>query len=631
MKAKATLLSLLTILSLILPIYLRSGEVQAASFSVAYDITFIFNEDGSARAVQKIALKNLTTDLYPSEYSLNIGPGNVTKIAGSDSLGAIQVRSLKDKDSTVLRAEINEKVIGKNKKTDLTLNYTIKNLASKKGRMWELLVPGINTSENLDSFRVKIEVPKKWGSVYSIYPSSTKKENVGSTQILTFDKKKNPAENIIASFGDYQVVEFSLSQKLKNPNFFAREGSILVPSDTQFQEIYFSQIQPRPDKFETDQDGNWGARYNLKAGEEKNVLIKGLARIDKTLAEKVPSPESENARGSLRFWEADSKEISEQAKKLQGPKEIYNFVLETLTFNKELAKEKLDKRDGAQGSLRSPDKALTSEFADLFIALARAKGIKARQLVGFAFGDGSDLTPTLVNGERGTDKLHSWVEYQDPGSSVWRQVDPAWGETRSVNYFDYFDSNHFSLFTRGENSENPKIPDTVFSAGSQGGTLEVKLVETDFNFVAQPKMEVDLNSVVSGFPSTGKLIIFNDSGKSLRAATLTFSPNSLKLIGEPTQNLGTILPFSQYVLNFKLRSGSLLSSDNGEVNALLSGFDQGNKKDFTVTKQVQIKPFFSLNLPQIILLIILIVTLAGLGAPFYKKFLRIVRETSDET
>ena len=55
------------------------------------------------------------------------------------------------------------------------------------------------------------------------------------------------------------------------------------------------------------------------------------------------------------------------------------------------------------------------EFTDLFVAIARAAGIPARESVGYAYTTNSRLRPlSLV-----TDVLHAWPEYYDADKKIW--------------------------------------------------------------------------------------------------------------------------------------------------------------------------------------------------------------------
>lgn len=614
-------LTLLFLISSFITFY--SPTIEAASFSTNYDITFTLKSDGSAQVNQKISLKNLTADLFASQYSLDIGSTQISNISGVDSSGSIQVTSKEQKDSTIINAKLNDKVIGKNKKVNFTLNYTIKNLAVKKGNIWDVLVPGISTSEKLDVFTLKINAPKSFGEAYSIFPPPKKETANKQFNIYTFDKKQDPTETIVASFGKFQVIEFTFIHNIKNSNFFSTDERIIIPRESPFQEVFYSEMNPRPNNIEIDADGNYLAVYSLKAGEEKVVSIKGFARIDKNFAEKYSSLETtELSTNAEKFWQKDSETINKQVGDLKGVRAINQFVIGALSFNSKKIDENIKNRKGAEFALIDKEGSLTSEFVDLFIAAARAKQIPTRQVVGFAFGGNEKIYPTVVNGDSSSKNLHTWVEYFDVENGIWKQADPTWEETSRVNYIDQFDANHFALFVRSSSSENPKIPE-IFTEGTSSGTFEVKTVSNNFDFDFKPEITLEISDVVSGFPSSGRVIIKNETGKSFRGAKLELSASLLSFIGEDVKEIGTILPYSEYVINFKVRSGSLFKTEKGKLEVKLLGLDRGVEKSFNTSKEVVIKPFFSFNLPQIILILLLFVVLAGLSYPIYKKFRKV--------
>ena len=598
----------------------NKARVEAASFSVSYDLTFTFNNSGVADVTQKITLKNLTSDLFPSEYSLNIGSNNIKNVKGKDSLGSISVSSKKTKKATILTAKINEKAIGKNKTTNLTLTYSISNLAKQNGRVWEILVPGISTAEKLAAFELKIKIPKSFGPLYSLSPRENSKKASSKYTTYLFKKKSTPEETILANFGEYQNVEFSLKYKLDNPNFFSKDERILMPRDTVYQEVNISDIFPRPEEIEIDEDGNYFALYPLSPGEKKEVTISGFVRIDQSFNTIDNSHfESQFRTESRQFWESDAGQIVQKADELKNIDEIYNFVIHHLSFDEKNIDKNIEVRLGAVEALANPENVLTSEFTDLFIALARAKGIPARQVIGFAIGDGTSSTPTVVNGVLGSKRLHSWVEYFDQETSKWAQTDPTWGSTRKANYLNQADPNRIALLVRNSSSDSPKIPE-IFAVGRDEKQAKFGSSEKEFNFASKPQIELDIDETISGFPTVGKVIIKNDTGKSLLRAKLTVNSNSVSVIGDKTQEIGTILPYSEYTVNVKLRSSTLLDSSVDNVSIALTGFDQGEEKSFISDKEILVEPFFSLNTPQILLLFLLFIVLAGFAYPLYKRF-----------
>ena len=66
-------------------------------------------------------------------------------------------------------------------------------------------------------------------------------------------------------------------------------------------------------------------------------------------------------------------------------------------------------RKGAVGALANPAASVCMEFTDLFIAIARAAGIPARESVGYAYTTNTKLRPLSLI----TDVLHAWPEYYD--------------------------------------------------------------------------------------------------------------------------------------------------------------------------------------------------------------------------
>ena len=112
---------------------------------------------------------------------------------------------------------------------------------------------------------------------------------------------------------------------------------------------------------------------------------------------------------------------------------------------------------GAVNALQNPDSAICMEFTDLFITLARAAGIPAREINGFAYTENPKIQPlSLVN-----DVLHAWPEYYDNELNAWIPVDPTWGSTTGgVDFFNKLDLRHFTFVIHGKNDSIP------YAAGS---------------------------------------------------------------------------------------------------------------------------------------------------------------------
>ena len=296
--------------------------------------------------------------------------------------------------------------------------------------------------------------------------------------------------------------------------------------------------------------------------------------------------------------------------------EIYDIVVSNLFFDDKASDNNINASLGAVAALANPENVLTSEFVDLFIALARAKCIPARQIIGFAIGDGTNSTPKVVNGELGSKRLHSWAEYFNQEKNKWVQVDPVWGSIREADYLNQADPNRIALFVRNSSSDSPKIPE-IFAVGRDEKQAKFGVTKSDFNFTTEPKIDLDISETISGFPTVGKVIIKNDTGKSLLGARLEVNSNFVSVIGDKVYVIGTILPYSEYTLNIKLRSNSLLDSNTDNRSVDLSGVAKGKERKLNADKKICVKTFFSLNCTQLLLLCLLFLILSCLAFSLY--------------
>jgi hypothetical protein len=95
------------------------------------------------------------------------------------------------------------------------------------------------------------------------------------------------------------------------------------------------------------------------------------------------------------------------------------------------------------------------EYTDLFIAIARAAKIPAREINGYAYSDNPKIKPlSLVS-----DVLHAWPEYWDSGKKVWVAIDPTWQDTTGgADFFNKLDLRHFTFVIHGVDPQKPYPP-----------------------------------------------------------------------------------------------------------------------------------------------------------------------------
>jgi len=155
---------------------------------------------------------------------------------------------------------------------------------------------------------------------------------------------------------------------------------------------------------------------------------------------------------------------------------IYDYVVNKLEYNFDVKNQETIKRHGAINALSNPNIAACMEFTDLFITIARASGIPAREINGYAFADENQNKPLSIQ-INSLDRLHAWPEFYDPNLG-WVQIDPTWASTAGLDFFTKLDTNHFTFVTKGVDSMYPTSPGEY--RYQDGSSTDKKLLDVSF-------------------------------------------------------------------------------------------------------------------------------------------------------
>ncbi len=621
------ILALIFVFSLLTASFLQPPSVFSADFTTSYDINFAFDLSGKAKVTQKIQLKNQSDSLYASEYSLTIGSTRVSNVSGSDGLGGILVKASKKSEQTVLTAKLNDKVVGKGKIASLTINYTIEDLAIKRGQIWEVNIPKILTQEEVDKFAIKVFVPVTYGKLHSITPNPASSKQIGNNFVYSFGKA-SLKDNISASFGTIQQFKFDLKYRLRNKNVLNAIGTIALPPDRDQQQIFLTKLSPRPRKIYVDKDGNYLADYSVKGRSNLEIDVSGIARLsDQTETLQTMAQETqENLQEYLKpdkYWEVENATIQKKAKELGTTREIYKFVTQTLNYNYDRLKQETPERFGAVRALQEKTNSICTDFTDLFIALARAAGIPARELEGFAYTDNANTRPTKVGGLETANVLHAWPEYYDREKGRWVAVDPTWeATTGGVNYFDKLDTNHLVFVTHGISSQWPIPAGGYKLEGSETDDLKVDFDTTTPDTNVRIEADFDFGKAIGGIPSSGRVTIRNVSGRAFLQPKVNFEISGAKLSSSARIEESVLLPFETKTYELKITAGKLLFNQKQLVKVNLSGFVGEKEQKEVFEETVLIKPFFlSLN-PVSVLAVLAFLSMVLLYPPVFRSLVR---------
>ncbi len=591
-------------------------EAKAApQFSVSLDYNFSFEDNGKAHVIQKVTSTNLTNDFFASEYSIKVHNDKVTDVSGSDGLGAIGVTSKVSDGSTTIVAKLNQQVVGLNKSVTFQINYATDSFAIKRGKVWDINIPQVETSENVTAYQIVVSVPDSFGKLGKITPQPANVVSEGGRRTYSFSKESLKSSRIGASFGDFQEFKFILKYRYKNDRLYNVKATIALPPDTEYQALDYKTLDPKPYAMRADENGNYLADYVIRPSKNLEVVASGVVKIidsDQALQNPLQWTDSSLAKFTKNdtYIESENQQIQKKAKELKNIEDIYNYVVTTVKYDYTRIDSNSLNRRGALATINQPDKSICVDFSDLFVALARAKGIPARGLVGFGYSDDSSLRPTKVEGLVNSTILHAWPEYWDKTKKRWIQVDPTWGATTGgVDYFHRLDTNHFVFVINGTSSTLPIPAGGYKTSSNQVDDVDVKFSDEKFDQAVAPSISLTGNKIISGFPQTSQLILENKTGRAIFNSKITITGGSnLHLIKPNSIDTGILLPFAKNTYDVKLRSDSLLDNITETLDVKFTGLSDGQKIDQQLKKNVLVRPFFSFEIPQLILLFLFSIT-----------------------
>jgi len=456
-----------------------SPTAASEDFIVNQQIVYTYQDSGSGTVTESISLTNRFSTSYARQYHLRLLGTNITSITAADVQGPLPVELTETESGSQVTVQLLHPSAGKDRVTRFTLSYPAP-AAITRGQVKEVSIPQISDPSQIENYTLVVKIPGSYGKLaYSSSPPST-----SSDLFYTFSKDQLISQPIKLTFGNIQAFNFQLVFHLENSSLQPQLQAVAIPPDTSYQRVFYDLIDPQPINVLPDADGNWLAYFRLPPKSRLDITASGQAHLQNT--PQNPSSQSDPLLTSYlqpdQYWPVDHARIQEIAAGLSTPKQVYQYVTSTLKYD--TSRLANSARRGVLVALDNPDTSLCTDFTDLFITLARAAGVPAREVNGYAYSTDPQLRPlSLV-----TDVLHAWPQYWDLKNKTWVDVDPTWESTSKSNYFDQFDFNHFAFVIHGQSSESP------LAAGQykQGSTRDVAVSFAPYrSFAASPlKIEV---------------------------------------------------------------------------------------------------------------------------------------------
>ena len=517
---------------------LFSNNVAATNeFLTDAEVEYKFYTSGNTTVTHQIFLENAFPTIYATTYNFNLNNINAKNIKVFEKDKEIPSLITGTDDNKIIKINFVEEVIGKGQRREFRIIYETTDLAERTGEVWEISIPEITEPETFRSHKVTAIIPDNFGNLAYLSPDASFVLPEDNHTKYIFLKEDLLNTGIQAGFGLFQIFSFDLKYHIENPLNQTAETEIPVPPDTAFQKVYLTRVNPQPVEIISDPDGNWLAIYKLAPRERLDIEASGYVQIySKERPFLTPTIEVlNNNLNPTAYWESDNNDIKRLAQELKTPREIYRYVVEKLNYDYERVAPNVQ-RLGAVGALKNPNSAICMEFTDLFIAIARAAGIPAREVNGYAYTENPEIQPlSLV-----ADVLHAWPEYWDSERNAWIPIDPTWEDTTGgVDFFDKLDLRHITFVNHGIDPLKPYAP------GS-------------YKLGPNPQKDV--------FVSFSKLPDYSTEYLELKANTKERIPLLKNFVQVSVYNPG---PKAEYNLQPKIYFDGKLTSQNENIDYLL--------------------------------------------------------------
>lgn len=606
-------LSLTFAIPLIGNLFSVQSVLADSKFDISADATYTIESSGVTDVSQEIDIKNLTATSYPTEYTLSTGSSHIKNVSASYiSGGNIQADIVNDPTNSKIHLTLSQHITGQGSISRFRLNYQSDDFTTKNGLVWEVTVPKLGSADSFNSYNLTIKVPKEIGAVSASSPTPAATDQDGDFTLYHFTKDQLVASGVNASFGDHQVFNFTLKYHLANNSFLPVFQTIPLPPDTEIQTVVYTKLDPRPSEVTVDTDGNYLAKYRLDGNKKMDITLTGQVKIwNKPTNPSVrdwTKYDLTKFTNADKYWETTYPAIADKAKELKTPLAIYNYVTSTLKYDYKRASSGNLERFGAAAAVANPSQAVCMEFTDLFVALARAAGIPAREVDGYAYTTNSHLKPltfTSSSSDNKSEILHAWAEYWNKDEKRWVQVDPTWGSTTGgVDYFNKLDMNHFAFVIKGVSSTDP-VPAGSYKTDPKTQThdVDVSLAPAEIDTTTNPKLALSISPIITAIvPFTGQITIENRGNSTIFNPHLSYDSGAL---GLPATNLEPLPPLSTRNLNLAGRVSDLNLNSDQKVIATLTGIDAKSQTvKITTNEVISVRPVYTLALPALAVLVL---------------------------
>jgi hypothetical protein len=586
-------------------LFMVAAPVRAdENFGVSLHSIYTVTQSGSTVVEQRFTLTNKKPTLFAKQYAIEFGSGKLKNVRVYDDSGTLPANVVTGENKTSIGLTFNDKIVGEGKTRTFTIQFETPDATVITGNVLEVYVPKLTNAEQYDSYDVTLRTPLRYGRPVRVSPQAF---TLGTSNAYTELQFQNLGkESVSALFGEKQVFHYTLRYDLENSTNNIGIAQIALPPDTSRQKMEYFSLEPKPKEINRDADGNWIATYEIAAEKTLNVELSGKAVITLEPSQNINLPEpTHDLLQEQKFWETQNTQITELSKKYSTPKDIYHYVVSTLTYNYKKVEGNVE-RMGALAALNDPTNAACQEFTDLFIAMSRAAGVPARRATGYAYTENNRLRPlSLIE-----DILHAWPEYYDAEKKDWVPVDPTWGNTTGgINYFDQFDFNHLVFAINGTSSTTPYSAGAYKLENQQGKNVFVEFgTDAAISDPSITKKVFRKPGLLSLFTNRYILELTNNTGAAVYSVPVQIVSNKNGVTPFPGMfEVDYLLPFQKRTFEFRLDGGNWFQPTTVDLTVSVQGLSSSHALQIGFTpKELLTSPIIAVGLGACLVIIALL-------------------------
>ncbi len=460
---------------------------EDAGYTTNLNLVYEVDVLGKLSITQEYEITLLDPTIYINKYGFQTTVANIYDVTVESNGNNLEANIVTNEDGSTIAFEFPEYTVGEQKKLNFSVTYKTDDLAVVSGNILEVRIPKVNQPELYETVTTELRVPGMFGEPTRINTRPSLTRDDGGISVATFI---DAVEQITAIYGSDQTFDVNLRYHLQNPTSGTALTQIALPPDTSWQRVHYTTIDPPPQDFKRDEDGNWIATYQLAANTEQTVTA--LAQVQVSLQPNstpiiAPFPKHTAAD---EYWEVGDTLFGDLSQTYKTAQSINDYVVETLQYNN-LRTGGAVGRLGASQALANPTDAVCQEYTDVFVTMARAADIPARRITGYAYSQNQNLRPLSLEG----DILHAWPEYFNYSENYWQPIDPTWQHTTNgVDYFSQFDVNHITFAINGTSSTKP-YPAGAYKANQQDTVQDISVTPVAEFPAIQPDIGVTIRPV----------------------------------------------------------------------------------------------------------------------------------------